>query len=181
MNKFIFLDRDGVINEDPGYVYRIEDFAFIPGAVEGLRLLKKAGFMFMFITNQSGIGRGYYGFKDFKRFNNHVVEALEKKGIEIQKTHVCPHQPDEECDCRKPSPRSIIDAKKEFNIDLKKSYMIGDHPTDIELGKNAEVKTVYLLTGHGIKHQADLKDKPDHTADNLLKAAEWIIEDEKQD
>lgn len=175
MNKAIFLDRDGTVNADSGYVHKIEDFAFLPGAVEGLKLLKKKGFKLFFITNQSGIGRGYYKEEDFHKFNNHVLNELKKVGIKIEKTHFCPHHPDEICECRKPNPKIIKDVAKEFDIDLEKSFVVGDHPSDIELGKNAKVKTAYVLTGHGDKHMEKLKEKPDFIADNLLKAAEWIV------
>ncbi|MBN1156896.1 D-glycero-beta-D-manno-heptose 1,7-bisphosphate 7-phosphatase [Candidatus Woesearchaeota archaeon] len=178
MNKAIFLDRDGTVNEDSGYVNRIEEFYLIPGAVDGLRLLKNAGFKLFFITNQSGIGRGYYKEENFHSFQEHLLKELKKHGITIEKTHFCPHHPDDECDCRKPNPKSIIDMTKEFDIDLKKSFTIGDHPSDIELGKNAGIKAVFVLTGHGKKEQHNLKEKPDYIADNLLKAAEWIVKNE---
>ncbi len=178
MSKAIFLDRDGTVNNDPGYVHKVGDFGLLPGAAEGLKLLKKKGFKLFFITNQSGIGRGYYTEEDFHKFNNHVLAELKKEGIEIEKTHFCPHHPDEECDCRKPNPKIIRDVASEFDIDLKKSFTIGDHPSDMLLGKNAGIKTVYVLTGHGWKHLEKLKEKPDFIADNLLKAAEWIVENE---
>lgn len=174
MNKAIILDRDGVINQDPGYVHKVEDLKFFPDVFKALNLLKK-NFKFIIITNQSGIGRGYYTEQDFHKFNKKLVEELKKENIVIEKTYYCPHAPEEKCDCRKPNPTFIKQAEKEFNIDLKNSFVIGDHPRDITLGKNAGCKAIYLLTGHGEKHKQELTQKPDFTANNLLEAAQWIL------
>jgi len=174
MNKAIFIDRDGTLVYDPGYVHKIEDFKFIPKAVDALKLLSEKDFKFIIITNQSGIGRGYYTEEDFLRFNNHLINELLKNKIRIEKTYYCPHRPEEPCDCRKPSIKYIEDAKKEFNIDLKKSYVIGDHPCDIEMGKKAGCKAIYVLTGHGKKHKENLEDA-DFTAQNLYEAAKYIL------
>ena len=174
MNKAIFIDRDGVINEDHGYVHKIEDFKFIPKAVDGLKLLSEQGFKFIIITNQSGIGRGYYKKEDFLTFNNHLVSELSKNKIKIEKTYYCQHGPDESCDCRKPSTKYIKEAKKEFDIDLENSYVIGDHPHDIEMGKKAGCKSIYVLTGHGKKHKEELKEA-DFIAQDLYEAANWIL------
>ena len=174
MNKAIFLDRDGVINEDPGYVHKIKDFKLVPGAIEALRLLKD--FKFVIITNQSGIGRGYYNEEDFHKFNNYLVNELEKYGIHIDKTYFCPHTKEDNCNCRKPKIRFIEQAEKDFDLDIKNSFVIGDHPCDIELGKNAGCRTVHVLTGHGPKHKEEVKQlKPDYIAKDILEAAKWII------
>ena len=103
---------------------------------------------------------------------------LNKNGIEIKKTYYCPHKPEENCDCRKPNTKNIKNASKEFNIDVKKSWVIGDHPLDVELGKNAGTRTVFMLTGHGKQHIDDLKKtglKPDFIAENFLDAADFIL------
>lgn len=173
MNKAIFLDRDGTLNEDEGYVHKIEDFKLLPSVIEALKLLKN--FKLIIITNQSGIGRGYYREEDFHKFNGKLIEELNKRGVKIEKTYFCPHKPEESCDCRKPNIKFVKQAEKEFNINLKESFVIGDHPHDIELGKKAGCKTVYLLTGHGEKHKDELIQKPDFIAKNLIEAAEWII------
>jgi D-glycero-D-manno-heptose 1,7-bisphosphate phosphatase len=174
MNKAVFLDRDGVLNYDPGYVHKVEDYKLLPGVIEGLKLL--GGFKLFLITNQSGIGRGYYSMDDFHKFNNHLVEDLKNHGIKIEKTYCCPHHPDEKCDCRKPSTKSIKEAQEEFDIDLSKSWVVGDHPHDIKMGKAAGCKTIYMLTGHGKKHKAELGDiKPDSTEERFLDAVKFII------
>src|SRR3989339_697085 len=163
MNKAIFFDRDGVLNKDPGYVHKVKDFELYDGAVEALKRLKE--FRFFIISNQSGIGRGYYKEEDFHKFNNHVLEGLKKHNIEFKKSYFCPHTKEMNCECRKPSPKFIKDAEKEFNLDLKKSWMVGDHASDIGAGKNAGCKTVYLLTGHGVKHLDEARTlKPEYIA-----------------
>jgi len=174
MNKAVFLDRDGVIVEDVGYHYKIEDFKLIKNAVEGLKLLKD--FKLIIVTNQSGIGRGYYTMKDFLKFNDYLIEELGGKKINIEKTYVCPHKPEDDCEYRKPKTKLIEDAEKEFRIDLKKSFVIGDKKIDIEMGKNAGCKTILVLSGHGMKEKEN--SKADYIAKDLLEAAEWIKENE---
>lgn len=180
MSKAIFLDRDGVINEDPGYVHKIKDLKFYPGIFKALNLLKKE-FIFIIITNQSGIGRGYYTEDDFHKFNSKVVNELKKQKIEIKKTYYCPHHPDEKCSCRKPNISSIKQAEKEFNIGLKSSWVIGDHPHDIEMGKNAGCSSIYLLTGHGVKHLGEARKlNPDYIAAEMSQAAGYILFDKQE-
>jgi len=177
-NKAIFLDRDGTLNKDSGYVYKIEDFELLPGVIEGLKMLQDE-YIFIIITNQSGIGRGYYTVDDFHAFNNHLVKDLAKEGIELKKIYFCPHQKDENCDCRKPNTKYINQAVSEFNIDLKKSWMLGDHPSDVNLGTNAGCNTVFLLTGHGMEHFHELEEKkftPTIIAEDFLTAAKKIKE-----
>ncbi len=175
-NKVVFLDRDGVLNDDPGYVHKIEHFKLLPGVIEGLKLLKERGFKLIIITNQSGIGRGYYTEEDFHKFNSHLVKELFANGIKIEETFFCPHHPDEKCDCRKPSTRFIDESASKYDIDLKKSWVIGDHPHDIKMGKLAGCKTIYMLSGHGVKHRGELGNiKPELIAEHFLDAAKFIL------
>lgn len=177
MVKAIFLDRDGTINADTMYPHKKEDFEMLPGVTEGLKRLKKE-FIFIVITNQSGIGRGIYTEKEMHNFNKILVDELESDGIEIKRIYHCPHTPDDLCECRKPSDKYINDAKKEFGIDIKRSWAVGDHPHDVEMGKKAGCRAVYLLTGHGKKHFDDLKKngiKPDFIAKDFTEAAEYIM------
>ena len=181
MNKAIFLDRDGTLNEDEGYVHKVEDYKLLPGVIEALRMLKDK-FLFFIITNQSGVGRGYYKLEDVHKFNEVMLEEFKQEGIKIEEIFICPHHPDKDCGCRKPNEKFIRQAEKEHNVDLKKSYMIGDHGHDVELGLNVGAKGIYLLTGHGEKHFHKIKVKPDLIAKDLLEAAKWIIKNEqKQD
>ncbi|MCR5587732.1 MAG: HAD family hydrolase, partial [Lachnospiraceae bacterium] len=128
MNKAVFLDRDGTINVEKNYLYKIEDFVFLPGVIEGLKLLQDAGFLLIIITNQSGIARGYYTEEDFKILNNWMLNKLAENGINITKVYYCPHLPDakieeyrRDCDCRKPKLGLFYRAIKEYNIDIGKS------------------------------------------------------------
>lgn len=171
MSKAVILDRDGVLVEDTGFVHKIEDFKLIPNAVEGLKLLKN--FKLFIITNQSGIGRGYFKFEDFLNYNKKVVEELEKHNIKIGKTYVCPHAPEENCECRKPKAKMIKDAAKEFGIDLSRSFMIGDKKIDVEMGRNAGCKSVLVLTGNGMREKEN--SKADYVAKDLIDAAKWIL------
>ena len=145
--------------------------------IDGLKLLRDH-FLFFIITNQSGIGRGYYTIEDFHEFNNHLIKTLKNENIEIIKTYFCPHLKEDNCDCRKPKTKFIDMIVDEFNIDLKKSFVIGDHPSDIELGVNAGCRTIFITTGHGYKHIDDFKSfgiKPTIICDNFLVAAKEIL------
>ena len=176
MIKAIFFDRDGVITEDIGYVHKIEDFKLIPNAIEGLKLLKN--YKLIFITNQSGIGRGYFKFEDFLNYNNRVIEELKKYSIKIEKTYVCPHKPDDNCECRKPKTKLLKNAEKEFKIDLEKSFFIGDKKIDVEMGHNAGCKSILVLTGNGMKEREN--SNADYVAKDLVEAAKWIKENDNE-
>jgi histidinol-phosphate phosphatase family protein len=182
MDKVIVLDRDGTLTKDQhGYTYKTEDFELLPGVIEGLKKLSKE-FIFVIITNQSGIGRGIHTEKDMHKFNQKLVNELKKENIEIKKIYHCPHTPEQSCDCRKPSIKYIKEAEKEFSIDLKNSWVIGDHPHDIDMGIKAGCKNIYLLTGHGKKHFDELKKnniKPNYVAENFSEVTEFIIKNEK--
>ena len=176
MHKAVILDRDGTLNEDKDYVYKTEDFKLLPGVIEGLKLLSK-DFIFVIITNQSGIGRGVYTEEDMHKFNEKLIDELKKENIEIKKIYFCSHIPEDNCDCRKPETKNIQQARRDFDIDIEKSWIIGDHPSDIELGKRMGTRAVYLLTGHGKKHSDDLA-KPDFIAENFMEAAKFIIKND---
>ncbi|MBU90231.1 D,D-heptose 1,7-bisphosphate phosphatase [Candidatus Woesearchaeota archaeon] len=181
MNKVIYLDRDGTLVDDPGYVHKVKDFKLLPRVVEGLKKLSKE-FIFVIITNQSGIGREIHTEDDMNIFNEKLVNELKKENIEIKKIYHCPHTPEDVCDCRKPSTKYIKQAAKEFDVDIKQSWVIGDHPHDVEMGLKADCKAVYLLTGHGKKHIDDLENnnvKPNFTAENFMEAADFIMDNKK--
>lgn len=145
--KAAFLDRDGVINIDTGYVGRIKDFKFKDGIFELLKLLQNFGFTLFIVTNQSGIARGYYSEEDFYKLTEWMKEEFKKEGIEIKDVRFCPHHPDitGECECRKPKPGMILDLAKEYGIDLKNSIMIGDSDRDIEAAKRAGIEKTFKV------------------------------------
>ena len=171
MEKAIFLDRDGVIVEDIGYHHKPEDLRIVPNAAEGLKLLKD--YRLIVITNQSGIGRGYYKFQDYEKFNEYMIKELNEHKINIEKIYVCPHRPEDNCECRKPKTKLIKDAAKEFNIDLSKSFMIGDKKIDVKMGHDAGCKSILALTGNGMKEKEN--SDADYVAKDLLEAAKWIL------
>ena len=180
MDKAIFLDRDGTLVNDPGFVHKIKDFKLLPGVIEGLKKLSKE-FIFIIITNQAGIGRKVYTEKDMLRFNEKLTTELKNKDIEIKNIYYCPHTPEDNCDCRKPSTKYIKQAAKEFDIDVKQSWIIGDRQSDIEMGIRAGSKAIYLLTGYKERHLNDLEKKdikPDFITENFLEAAEFIIKNQ---
>jgi len=147
MNKALFLDRDGVINEEIHYLHKVEDFVFIEGIFEICNFYIQHGFIIIVITNQAGISKGYYGEEDFAFLTNWMVEEFQMRGIEIKKVFYCPHHPDYtgDCDCRKPKPGMILLARDEFNLNLKNSILIGDKLSDLEAGINSGIEHVYHI------------------------------------
>lgn len=143
--KALFLDRDGVINYDPGYVYRIEDFEFMPGIFEALAGFMALGYEIFVVTNQSGIGRGYYSEDDFAKLSKYMIDEFKSYGVEIKKIYHCPHTPSDDCNCRKPKPGMILQALNEHNIDPQASLIIGDKPSDLEAARRAGVESGYLI------------------------------------
>ena len=130
--KIIYLDRDGVINEDFGYVYKSDNFRFVNGVFEACKTFLNLGYEIVIVTNQSGIGRKYYSKNDFLKLTNWMLEEFKKNGINILNTYFCPHSPEDNCDCRKPNIGMIEQSLNDFNIDLKNSWLIGDKISDIE-------------------------------------------------
>lgn len=148
MNKALFLDRDGVININHGHVHTIEKFDFINGIFDLCRFFQNAGYLIFVITNQAGIGKGFYTLQEFKKLNQWMLDVFSNNGINIIKTYFCPHTPEDMCDCRKPNPGLILEAQKEYNIDLKKSVFIGDKESDMLAGKRANVGTLLHFKGN---------------------------------
>lgn len=147
MNKALFLDRDGVINVEKDYLYKIEDFEFIDGIFELCRYYQKLGFIIVVVTNQSGIVRDFYTEEDFDILTSWMLKEFSSNNIDIKKVYYCPHHPEisGECSCRKPNPGMLLQAAKELNIDLKNSIIIGDKERDIQSGINAGLTTTYLF------------------------------------
>ncbi len=169
-NKAVFLDRDGVINIDKQYVSKIEDFEFKEGIFELLGHLQRLGYILIVVTNQSGIGRGYYTQEDFDKLTRWKIRELKKRGIIISDVFYCPHAPELLCDCRKPNAKMLLDAKKKFNIDLESSWMIGDKKSDIEAGRNAGVAKTIFVSGSYPKTKTDA----DYSVNNLIEITDLI-------
>lgn len=151
----IFLDRDGVINHDSGYVYKVDDFEFIDGAIEAMQQLKKAGWLLVVITNQAGIARGYFTEQDFMSLTEWMDWSLADRGVDLDGIYFCPHHKDygnetykQDCACRKPKPGMILDATAELNIDLTQSWIVGDKGSDLQAGENAGIPNRIFVKGN---------------------------------
>ena len=145
MRKAVFLDRDNTLIKDDGYIHEPEKVELLPTVPEGLKLLKKANYLLIVVSNQSGIGRGYFEEKDFHAVNERLQELLKPHGVQIDDFFFCPHRPDENCNCRKPKTGMVEEAAKKWNIDLSKSFVIGDKEIDVMLAFNAGCKGGILV------------------------------------
>ncbi|MBP2637475.1 MAG: histidinol phosphatase related enzyme [Firmicutes bacterium] len=178
-----FLDRDGTINVDKGYFYRSQDFEFEPGSIEAIRLLNKAGYRVFVISNQAGIALGHFNEEQVDELHNWLTEELKQYDAHIDAFYYCPHHPKlgighykTSCECRKPSPGLLLKAADEWGIDIEQSYMIGDHNSDVEAGRAAGVKPIFVRTGHG-DHEEQYVALDIPRAANLYKAVtKYILE-----
>jgi D-glycero-D-manno-heptose 1,7-bisphosphate phosphatase len=173
-NKAIFLDRDGTINEDVGDLFSGDRLSILPNAFEALRMLQRH-FLLFIVTNQSGIGKGSFSEAQYYAFSRYFEKCLENESIVIQRTYCCPHRKEERCLCRKPDPYFLFQAESEYGVDLKKSYVVGDHPQDIEMAHRAGTGSVYVLSGHGNKHRHEILQGPDIVVEDIYMAARWIV------
>ena len=175
MNKGIFLDRDGTINEDVGDLCDPAKLVFVPRAIGALKTLQKDFHLFI-VTNQTGIGKGVFSQAEYERFNTHFSNLLGEAGIDIKEILHCPHTKEAGCRCRKPGVYFIEQLREKYRLDLKASFCIGDHPHDNEMAHKAGTRSVHLLTGHGRKHKEELSVRADYMAQDLYEAAGWIID-----
>jgi D-glycero-D-manno-heptose 1,7-bisphosphate phosphatase len=178
MHAAVFLDRDGTLIADRDYLRDPAEVSFLPGAIEALKRLQDAGFKLFLVTNQSGVGRGYFTIEDVHRVHRHLEAELGKQAVHLQKIYVAPEAPEEPGRGRKPSPQFLLDARDEFGIDLPRSYMIGDKPIDVECGRNAGVRLSLLVrTGYGRESEGQLKESrgPVRVVEDLAEAADVIL------
>ncbi len=180
--RAVFLDRDGTINVEKDYLYKVEDFEFIAGAPEAIRALKNAGFLVIVVTNQSGVARGYYELDDVACLHEHIQAELAKHNIAIDAFYVCPHHPEKglgeylrSCNCRKGAPGMLLQAAAEYNVDLSHSYMVGDKIADIEAADNAGCKPIMVKTGYG-QRDCDKLAEGVPLCDDLAEVAKLILE-----
>ena len=147
--KTIFLDRDGVVNKEVRYLYRLSDFEFVIGILDACLYFQKLGYEIVIVTNQSGIARGYYNENDYMKLTEWMLGQFNDNGINILDTFYCPHGPESLCECRKPNPGMLIEAKNKYNISMRDSWMIGDKETDIEAANLAGItNTILVRSGH---------------------------------
>jgi D-glycero-D-manno-heptose 1,7-bisphosphate phosphatase len=179
MSRAVFLDRDGTMIEEKFYLHRPEDVVFFPGVGEALKRLQDADYKLIVITNQSGVGRGYFKLEDVEKVHNHIIRELAKHQVRLHKFYIAPEAPDQPSRGRKPSPQFLFDARDEFSVDLAESFVIGDKLLDLECGWNAGVKKALLVrTGYG--REWEQKNPPGLEkaviVDDLTAAADWILQ-----
>ncbi|MBN23143.1 MAG: hypothetical protein CL678_17795 [Bdellovibrionaceae bacterium] len=175
MAKAVFLDRDGTINIDTGYLSHPEELELFPGAAEGLRLLQDAGFFLIVVTNQSGIARGYLNEKTLSLIHEKMDELLKPHGVSILEYLYCPEHPDSNPIRRKPHPTMLLEAAKRHDLLLGESYMIGDRLTDLQAGIAAGCRgQIMVQTGLGQKERPTVNSEASFFASDLLNAAQWI-------
>ncbi len=177
----VFLDRDGTINEEMGYINHLSRFKVFPQAAPAIRHLNEAGLKVVVISNQSGVARGYFSLALMEEVSRCLTNHLAAGGARLDGFFVCTHHPNAGCPCRKPRPELIERAARELDLDLKRSYLIGDRYTDMETAANAGVKGILVLTGYGRGEFEFLREKapaqPVYVAEDLADAAAWILED----
>lgn len=187
----VFLDRDGTINEQMGYINHLSRFIVLPGVAEAIRLLNRNDFLAIILSNQSGVARGYFPIELVHNVHDHLNKYLQERGARMDGIFFCPHYPNGPvkeygyaCDCRKPKTGLIDQALQEFDIDLSRSYMIGDRWTDLAFADRSNLKGILVKTGYGlgdIQYVLPDKDtKPAYIAENLLDAVQWIVTQEKK-
>jgi D-glycero-D-manno-heptose 1,7-bisphosphate phosphatase len=179
----VFVDRDGTVIEEVGYLNRLDRVAFFPWTVDAIRVLNDAGFLVVLVTNQAGVARGYFEESLVRAAHDLIDQRVREGGARIDAYYYCPHHPDaavdayrQACDCRKPRPGMLRQASRDLDIDLARSFVVGDRWIDVRMGQAAGAKTVLVRTGYGLEEEA----QPDGTtadlvADTLMEASAWII------
>jgi D-glycero-D-manno-heptose 1,7-bisphosphate phosphatase len=178
MNKAVFLDRDGTLIVEKNYLHRPEEVEVFPGAGPALKKLADAGFKLVIVTNQSGIGRGYFTLADAERVNDKVAQEFARDGVRFEKVYIAPEAPDQPSRGRKPSPQFLFDARDEFGLNLAESFMVGDKLIDLECGWNAGVRKCMLVRtgyGAGLEHQSPEKVSRAVVINDLPGMADWIL------
>jgi D,D-heptose 1,7-bisphosphate phosphatase len=189
----VFLDRDGTINEEVGYLDSLDKLKIIPTAYAAIKLINSHGMKAVVISNQAGVARGFFTEEFVNTVNNRLLADLKKKGAIIDKFYYCPHHPAEgkgiylqDCDCRKPAPGMLLQAAEELNLDLAHSYFVGDRFIDMETARKVGAKGVLVKTGYGEDllqddgpDKATPESKPDFIAADILEAVQWILKDRK--
>ncbi len=178
MSRAVFLDRDGTIIEEKNYLCRVDQVEIIPGAGAALARMYRAGLKLFIVSNQSGVGRGYFTLAEVERVNQYLLSELERDGAHFEAIYIAPEAPNTPSRGRKPSPQFLLDARDDSGVDLAQSYMIGDKLIDLECGWNAGVKECLLVrTGYGAELERTSRDKLKSAVivDDLSAAAEWII------
>lgn len=177
--RAVFLDRDGTINEEMGYINHLSRFRLLPEAAPAIRRLNEGGFKVVVVTNQSGAARGYFPASLVAEVHKHMLALLAREGARVDAIYTCLHAPEAGCPCRKPKPGLLLQAAQDLDLDLSRSFMVGDRYLDIETAARAGVKGILVLTGYGLgeyEHFHELREvKPVFVARNLLEAADFLL------
>ncbi|OQB28832.1 MAG: D-glycero-beta-D-manno-heptose-1,7-bisphosphate 7-phosphatase [Chloroflexi bacterium ADurb.Bin180] len=179
--RAVFLDRDGVVNEEVNYLRHADDFRLLPRSARAIRELRRAGFKVIVVTNQSGLARGYFSPEDLVAVHERMRSELARARTGLDGIYICPHHPDESCLCRKPGVLLFQQAAQELGLSLVGSYFVGDKLTDLTPGKALGGRTVLVLTGYGQREVEVAREQgfaPDHVAADLYAAAKWIIDED---
>ncbi len=171
----VFLDRDGTINIDHGYLHKPEELVLITGAAEAIRRLNELGIKVLIITNQSGVGRGYFKEEDVWKVNTRLEALLSLEGAHIDGIYYCIHRPDDDCSCRKPQSDLVLRAAEEHGVELSRSFVVGDKASDVLLAWRCGARGVLVMTGLGPGELVMMDRQPDHVAPDLREAVDWII------
>lgn len=178
-NKAVFVDRDGTINVDVHYLDDPDKFEMYPGVPIGVKKLQEHGFKIIVITNQSGIARGYFTEEQLSGVHERMKQEFQKFGVTLDGIYYCPHHPDDKCNCRKPNTGLFEKAIREHNINVEKSYMLGDKILDISAGEKIGVRTVLIPEPHlredFLSQKNEWEYHPDYIADDFLDAIDWIL------
>ena len=186
MKRAVFIDRDGTISEEVGYINHPSRFRVFPYAAAAIKHLNDHGWLAIVVTNQAGVARGYFSEEMIQTVHAEMTKELERDGARLDAIYYCAHHPSVgeppyrfDCDCRKPKPGLISRAARDFDVDLTASWMLGDRYSDVELARNAGVKSMFVLSGYGRgewEHQrANWTEQPDLVAGNLLEAVQVIV------
>ena len=175
--RYVLLDRDGTIIRERHYLSDPDLVDLLPGAAAGMRLLQEAGLRLVVVTNQSGVGRGYFSQETLERIHDRLRELLAAEGVELDGIYTCPHTPDDRCDCRKPSTGMVDQASRDLGFDPHLAFLIGDNVADIELGRRVGARTLLVRTGYGAELADTEAVTPDYVVADLTEAAHALLGD----
>jgi D-glycero-D-manno-heptose 1,7-bisphosphate phosphatase len=186
LDRAIFIDRDGTLNEDVGFISDVTQFSLFEFAAEAIRLINRNGRRAIVITNQSGVARGLFDEEFLWQLHRRMETSLKQEGARLDAIYYCPHHPEfgeppyrQDCDCRKPKPGLIERAAGDFGLNLKECFVIGDRFRDLEMGHQVGTRSVMVMTGYGREefemHRRLDQQQPEHIAENLLEAVRWIL------
>jgi D-glycero-D-manno-heptose 1,7-bisphosphate phosphatase len=186
MKRAVFLDRDGTVSEEVGYVNHVGRFRLIPRAAQGIRRINESDYLAVLVTNQAGVARGYFKESLVIAVHERLEELLAENGAHLDGIYYCPHHPTageppyrQDCDCRKPKPGMVLAAQRDLNIDVAQSFMVGDKHSDITFAQSVGMQGVLVKTGYGLgeieQWSAEWTEQPDQICEDLLDAVEWIL------